>query len=140
MNDPVKAHVDVEVRYFETDQMGVVHHVNYLVWFEVARTQLCARSGHPYPEIERRGYRLMNTELSARYRRSACYGDTVRVTCWIARLASRGVHFAYEVHCGDESLVTGVTEHVWIETATNRPCRAPEELQKTFRKLAGFTE
>ena len=140
MDDPVKAHVDVEVRYFETDQMGVVHHVNYLVWFEVARTELCARSGHPYPKIERLGYRLMNTALRARYRRPARYGETVRVSCWIDRLASRGVHFAYEVHRGEQSLATGLTEHVWIETATNRPCRPPGELQDAFRRLAGVAD
>jgi acyl-CoA thioester hydrolase len=140
MANPLKAHVDVEVRYFETDQMGVVHHVNYLVWFEVARTDLCARSGYPYAEIEGLGYRLVNTELRARYQHPARYGDTVRVTCWIERLASRAIHFAYEVHRDDESLATGVTEHIWIETATNRPCRAPQEVRDAFRKLAGLTD
>jgi len=83
MQDPVTTQVDVAVRYFETDQMGVVHHVNYLVWFELARTELCTNAGFPYAEIEKRGYRLMNSELRARYHRPAHYGDTVQVTCWI---------------------------------------------------------
>jgi len=140
MQDPVRTHVDVVVRYFETDQMAVVHHVNYLVWFELARTALCTRTGYPYAEIERRGYRLMNSELRARYHRPARYGDTVRVSCWIERLASRAVHFAYEIHRDDELLVTGVTEHVWIETETNRPCRSPEDIRNALREFAGFTD
>jgi acyl-CoA thioester hydrolase len=139
MTDPVNSHVDVTVRYFETDQMGVVHHVNYLVWFELGRTDLCERSGYPYADIERRGYRLMNSALHARYRRPARYGDTVRVTCWIEHIASRAIHFAYEVHRGNELLVTGRTEHVWVEIATDRPCRAPDELREAFEKLAGLS-
>jgi len=130
--------VDIGVRYFETDQMGVVHHANYLVWFEVARTDLCARSGFPYAEIERLGYRLMNSALNVRYRRPARYGETVNVVCWIERLASRAVHFAYEVRRDDELLATGGTEHVWIDGASSRPCRMPEELRQPFRTLAGL--
>ena len=135
---PEKALVDVAVRYFETDQMGVVHHANYLVWFEVARTDLCARSGFPYAEIERIGYRLMNSALSVRYRKPARYGETVSVACWIERLASRAVQFGYEVHRGEELLATGSTDHVWVETASNRPCRMPEQLRAPFRGLAGL--
>jgi acyl-CoA thioester hydrolase len=138
MGDPLTTRVDVVVRYFETDQMGVVHHANYLVWFEVARTDLCARSGLPYADIERLGYRLMNSALNVRYRQPARYGETVQVTCWIERLASRAVHFAYEVRRGDTLLATGSTAHVWIESASSRPCRMPEQLRGPFRKLAGL--
>jgi acyl-CoA thioester hydrolase len=73
-----------------------------------------------------------------RYRRPARYGDTVTVACWGERLASRGLRFAYEVRNGDELLVTGATDHVWIESATGRPCRIPEPLREPFRKLAGL--
>jgi len=138
MAEPVTARVEVAVRYFETDQMGVVHHANYLVWFEVARTDLCALSGFPYADIERLGYRLMNSALSVRYRQPARYGEKVQVMCWIERLASRAVHFAYEVRRDGELLATGSTEHVWIETASHRPCRMPEQLRAPFRKLAGL--
>ena len=75
---PVRAEIDVEVRYAETDQMGVVHHANYVVWFELARTRLCSLSGFHYADIERLGYLLMVTGVEARYHRPARYGDTVR--------------------------------------------------------------
>jgi acyl-CoA thioester hydrolase len=134
---PIRSETEIEVRYAETDQMGVVHHANYVVWFELARTHLCALSGFRYVEIERLGYLLMVTRVELRYRRPARYGDTVRVACWGERLASRGVRFAYEVRRGDELLATGHTEHVWIETATGRPCRMPERLRPSFERLAG---
>src|SRR5919106_6297258 len=110
MTEPVRAEIDVEVRYAETDQMGVVHHANYIVWFELARTRLCALSGFHYADIEKMGYLLMVTGVEVRYRRPARYGDTVQVLCWNERLGSRGLRFAYEVQKDDEVLVTGATE------------------------------
>ncbi len=137
MPEPVRSTIDVEVRYAETDQMGVVHHANYIIWFELARTRICEMSGFHYAEIERMGYLLMVTGVSARYRRSARYGDTVQVTCWGEHLGSRGIRFAYEVHKGTELLVTGTSEHVWIDKATARPCRMPEAFRESFERLAG---
>ena len=132
---PVRARIDVEVRYAETDQMGIVHHANYVVWFELARTRLCALSGFHYADIERLGYLLMVTGVEARYHRPARYGDVVQVVCWCERLGSRGLSFAYEVRKEEERLVTGLTEHVWIESATGRPCRTPEPLREPFQGL-----
>ncbi|HTG31559.1 MAG TPA: thioesterase family protein [Thermoanaerobaculia bacterium] len=139
MPEPVRAEIDVEVRYAETDQMGVVHHANYIVWFELARTRLCSTSGFHYADIERLGYLLMVTGVEARYHRPARYGDTVRVACWCERLGSRGLRFAYEVHKGKERLVTGLTDHVWVEAATGRPCRTPEAIREPFQRLAGIS-
>lgn len=138
MTESVRAEIDVEVRYAETDQMGVVHHANYVVWFELARTRLCELSGFHYADIEKMGYLLMVTGVEASYRRPARYGDVARVICWGERMASRGLRFAYEVRKGDELLVTGTTEHIWIDAATGRPCRIPEPLREPFRKLAGL--
>src|SRR5262245_24121424 len=133
---PVRAEVELEVRYAETDQMGVVHHANYVIWFELARTRLCALSGFHYSDIERLGYLLMVTAVEVRYHRPARYGDAVRVLCWCERLASRGMRFGYEVRNGEAKLVTGATEHVWIERASGRPCRTPEVLREPFQRLA----
>ncbi len=139
MPEPVRSTIDIEVRYAETDQMAVVHHANYIIWFELARTRICEMSGFHYAEIEKMGYLLMVTGVAARYRRSARYGDTVQVTCWGEHLGSRGIHFAYEVHCRGELLVTGTSEHLWIDKATGRPCRMPEAFRESFERLAGKT-
>lgn len=138
MTEPIRSETEIEVRYAETDQMGVVHHANYVVWFELARTRHCAASGFHYADVEKMGYLLMVTGAQVSYRRPARYGDTVRVGCWIDRLGSRGVRFAYEVFKGDEPLVSGATEHVWVETATGKPCRTPEPIRESFRRLAGL--
>jgi len=136
--------IDVEVRYAETDQMGVVHHAVYPVWFEIARTGLCRRTGYHYAEIERMGYLLMVTGVHVRYHRAIRYGDPVRVTCRMARMASRGMTFDYEVTSRDGDgdgdgavrMATGSTEHLWVEKASGRPCRIPEILRPGFEALA----
>jgi len=127
----------VEVRYAETDQMGVVHHSVYLVWFELARTRLCLESGHHYADVEKLGYYLVVTRTETRFLAGATYGDTVRVVCWLDRMGSRGLRFAYEVRRGGEAIATGATEHVWVDRESGRPCRIPEVLREPFTRLAG---
>lgn len=128
--------VDLEVRYAETDQMGVVHHATYVIWFELARTRLCAASGFHYADVEKLGYLLMVTGVEVSYRKSAYYGETVQVACRLERLFSRGVHFAYEVHGREGLLATGSTRHVWVSKATGKPCRTPDVLKRPFEELA----
>ncbi|MEO1084020.1 MAG: thioesterase family protein [Acidobacteriota bacterium] len=131
--------VPVEVRYAETDAQGVVHHSNYIVWFELARTGLCSMSGHHYAEVEALGFYLVVTRTETRYLKGARYGDTVLVTCRIERLSSRGIRFVYEVKKEDETLATGATEHVWVDRTSGRPCRTPEVLRQPFSRLAGLS-
>ncbi len=117
--------------------MGVVHHSVYLVWFELARTRLCLETGYHYAEIEKLGHYLVVTRAEARLLRGATYGDTVSVACWLERLQSRGLRFAYEVEHGSEVLARGATEHVWVERASGKPCRIPDVLQQPFAALLG---
>lgn len=117
--------------------MGIVHHANYLVWFELSRTSLCRQSGYHYAEIETLGHRLTVTRATVRYRKAARYGDTVHVDCWIEHLGSRGVRFRYEVRRGEDLLATGTTEHVWIDQS-GAHCRLPGELRPGFERVAGI--
>jgi acyl-CoA thioester hydrolase len=137
MTEPFRAVLEVEVRYAETDQMGVVHHANYLIWFEQARTALCRESGFHYAEIEESGYLMMVTGTEVEHRRGVRYGDTVAVNCWIDSMRSRTIHFAYQVLRGGEIAATGRTAHVWIRSATRQPCRVPPYLVEPFARLAG---
>ncbi len=134
-SEPKTAAVTVEVRYAETDQMGVVHHAVYPVWFELARTQLCRETGFSYDRIEASGYYLIVTQLSIEYRQSARYPDLVKTECRLERFASRGLGFSYRVSSGDRLLARGSTEHVWVEIASGKPCRIPDGLSRPFKDL-----
>lgn len=130
-----RVEVDVEVRYAETDRMGVVHHAVYPVWFEVARTRLCSETGHHYAAIEEQGYHLVVTGVSTRFLASATYGQHVQVICWLDKMASRILRFGYEVRRGETLLATGTTEHVWVSRESGRPCRIPAALKEPFSRL-----
>jgi acyl-CoA thioester hydrolase len=99
------------VNYSETDQMGVVYHARYLVWLDVARTELLRATGISYRDLETHGLRLMVSELAVRYRRAARYDDPIRVRCWVREAASRRITFGYAVEHDDrgELLATATT-------------------------------
>jgi len=120
----------MRVRYAETDQMGVVHHSVYPVWFEAGRTAFSRAVGFPYAEWERRGVLLMVSDLACRYRRPARYDDEVTVWVRVVEAVSRRVVFAYRVT--DESgelLAEGETRHLVVDRATGRPMVLPAEFR-----------
>ncbi len=132
------ARIDVEVRYAETDQMGVVHHSVYVIWFELARTRLCLQSGFHYADIEKQGYFLVVTKTECRFLTGAKYGDTVEVEARLEEYKSRGLRFVYEVKRGAQLLASGATEHIWVDRASGRPCRTPPQLVEPFERAAGL--
>ena len=103
--------ITLRVNYSETDQMGVVYHANYLIWFDRARTELMRETGVTYRELEQQGVYLAVSEVKVRYHAAACYDDLVRVRCWVRDLASRRVTFGYAVERAEtgELLATGET-------------------------------
>lgn len=123
----------VRVRYKETDQMGIAHHANYIVWFEIGRTDLCREAGFPYTEIESRGYILVVTEIGCRYRVPFRYDDEVVIRTSVASVASRAMKFGYELYCGEELRATGFSAHMWVDAKTRRPVRGDDEVVRGFR-------
>ena len=125
------------VRYKETDQMGIAHHANYLVWFEIGRTDLCRDIGFPYAAIEERGFILVVTEIGCRYRLPFRYDDEVVIRTAVAAIASRSMRFGYEL-CDLEGEVraTGFSSHLWLDRESRRPARAPDEILAAFRAWA----
>src|SRR6058998_496945 len=81
-----------KVRYAETDQMGVAYYANYLIWFEVGRSQFCNDCGFSYRDMEREtGLYLIVAEANCRYRTPARYEDELIVRTRIADLTRRTV-------------------------------------------------
>jgi acyl-CoA thioester hydrolase len=122
------------VRYQETDQMGIVHHANYIIWFEIGRTDLCRVAGFPYKEIEKRGLILVVTEVDCRYRAPYHYDDEVLIRTSISEAASRAMTFTYELRdsAGEKLHATGFSKHVWVDLQTRRPTMADAEVMKAF--------
>ena len=129
--------ITVRVNYSETDQMGVVYHANYLVWFDRARTELMRETGLSYKELEQQGVYLAVSEVSVRYRAAARYDDLVRIRCWVRELASRRVTFGYAVERtpAGELLATGQTALVSL-THQHTLTRIPGHVLDLLKPIA----
>jgi acyl-CoA thioester hydrolase len=124
----------VRVRYAETDQMGVVYHGNFFIWFEVGRVELLRQMGFEYKRMELEDdCFIVVAEARCRYLKPARYDDVLRIQTRVAESGNRIVRFAYEVFhdAGNELLATGETVHV-ICNRQGKPRTLPEKYRKVF--------
>ena len=124
----------LRVRYAETDQMGVVHHRNYFVWFEVARTDLLRQFGWTYREMEEAGFRLPVIEANCTYMRPARYDDEIDVRATVRLASPVRLEFTYEVVLAKDgsTAAVGTTQHASL-TPEGRPCRLPARIREAFQ-------
>lgn len=113
---------EIEVRYAETDQMGVVYHANYLIWMELGRTQLIKDLGFNYAEMEKDGIISPVLDIQASYKKPLHYGETAIVKTWIEEYDGLRVSYGYEIYTEDEEIaVTGISKHVCVKKESFRP-------------------
>lgn len=118
----------VRVRYEETDAMGVVHHANYLRYFEVGRVELLRSLGVGYRDMEARGHRLAVVEARAAYRAPARFDDLLVVRSWVHRLRPTRIDLRYELTRDGRTVCEGETVLACLDAA-GRPTRLPEEVR-----------
>jgi len=104
----------LRVRYSETDKMGIVYHANYLVWFEVGRSELFRELDLPYTQFEEQGLGLAVIEANCRYRKPALYDDELVIITSLDHMSLRSARFCYQVYRGETLLAEGKTVHVFI--------------------------
>lgn len=124
----------IRVRYAETDQMGVVYHGNYFIWFEVGGVELCRQLGFEYKqmEIEDDSF-IVVAEAQCRYKRPARFDDVLAVRTRLSHSQRRMIGFRYEIvnQASSELIATGETTHV-ICDSQGRPKSLPEKYRKYF--------
>ncbi len=110
----------IRVRYAETDKMGIVHHANYYVWFELGRSNFCRTKGFSYVEMEDQDdTRLVVAESSCRYKSPAFYDDELTVRTKITKIRSRSIIFTYEIYRESDKTILAVGETKHIVTDMN---------------------
>jgi len=136
-DEPGGPAVECRVRYSETDQMGVVYHANYLIWCEMARTNLIRIRGRSYADLEREGLFLAVADASIRYHAPARYDDLVRTEAWVEEIRSRTVTFGYRV---SRTTVSGDRQRLAMAKTTlvaldrdSRPRKLPADLVEVLR-------
>ncbi|HEV2196832.1 MAG TPA: thioesterase family protein [Candidatus Acidoferrum sp.] len=122
----------VRVRYAETDQMGVVYHANFLIWFEVGRVELMRALGVEYKKMEKEDdCRIVVADVHCRYHDSARYDEELRIRTRITESKNRVIVFSYEVirDTDGKVLANGETTHV-ICGSSGRPKLLPEKYRR----------
>lgn len=135
---PTRHEHRLRVRYAETDQMGVVHHANYLLYFEESRTALMAARGCSYAEFERSGWALPVRRVELRYRSPARYEDELVVRTWVDELGPASVTFASEIwRDADRTLIASGSVQlacIDIRSTPRKLAMLPEEMRRALEQ------
>src|SRR5271167_3850669 len=131
---PITGETRVRVRYAETDQMGVVYHANYLVWFEVGRVELMRQRGLDYKHMEGEGFGIAVVEATARYKAPARYDDELIIETTLLKVRGPIIRFGYRILRDADGLLLceGETLHVVVGRDMKR-----RHLPKKFAELLG---
>lgn len=134
--------VNIRVRYAETDQMGVVYHSNYLIWFEVGRVELMRSLGFDYKrmELDDDTY-IVVADVHCRYHHPARYDEVLTLRTRILEAKTRTLKFGYELfrEADRKLLATGHTIHVACGRA-GQVKQFPEKYKIAFLKIAASSQ
>jgi len=128
----------LRVRYAETDQMGVVYHSNFIIWFEVGRVELLRQLGFEYSAMEREDdCHIAVVDVRVRYKSPARYDDEILVRTRLKNVRDSLLHFTYEVARATDGalLAEGETTHLVVDKNMERKA-LPEKYQTAFKKAA----
>lgn len=122
--------ITIRVRYAETDRMGLLHHANYLVYFEQGRTELLRQMGYSYRDVEDQGYYLVLTKIQVRYKSPARYDDLLTLRTTVVRTTSVKIEHRYELLRDGLELSAGESTLACVDRE-GRPQALPPFLQSS---------
>lgn len=120
--------IEIRVRYQETDAMGILHHANYLTYFEIGRTELMRAAGACYRDLEADGLLMVVVKLNVRYRLPAKYDDVLRLSTRAERITVSRIEHSYRLFRGTELLAEAESTMACVDR-DGRLQRVPEWLR-----------
>ena len=124
------------VRYGETDQMGIVHHSNYLRYFEVARLEWLSQLGVSYSKMEKEGVLMPVIHASILYKTPAQFEDLLTIHITLDKIPEVKMEFSYQVtNQNDQIVCTGKTALAFLNSESRRPMRCPQSFKSIFEKV-----
>jgi len=121
--------ITIRVRYAETDRMGLLHHANYLIYFEQGRTELLRACGLSYKDLEDQGYLLVLTKIEVKYRQPAHYDDLLTLKTMVTRTTSVRIDHRYELYREGHLLAEGTSTLACVDRQ-GRPQPLPDFLRE----------
>ncbi len=135
MTAPLTGETQIRVRYAETDQMGLLHHANYLVYFEQARTELLRSQGLTYKDMEAKGFLLVIAHAEVKFRSPAKYDDVLTIKTTVSRTTPVRIEHSYQVTCDGRRVADGKTTLACVDRAGKI-----QELPEWFLEMRGATD
>ncbi|GAK01960.1 4-hydroxybenzoyl-CoA thioesterase family active site [Geomicrobium sp. JCM 19037] len=112
----------IQTRYAETDQMGVIHHSQYLIWCEIGRTDFIEKLGFSYTQMEQDGLLAPVTEVNLQYKQALRYPETAHIATWLSDYTGIRATYAYTItNDKGQVCVEGTTTHVVVTADRFRP-------------------
>ena len=131
----MRTELTIDVRYYETDQMGIVHHSNYIRYFECGRSDLLDKVGLPLTEIEAAGVMMPIVSVECKYRTPARLGDKLKIVSIIDSVPMAKLPVRSEVYNQDGVLLCeGKVVLGFIDAKSRRPIRCPKDLAAIIEK------
>lgn len=119
-------------KYYETDQMGVIHHSNYIRWMEEARVDMLNQIGYPYRRFEERGYISPVLHVDCEYKKSVKFDDEVKITIRLQEAGRVKFTLRYDIYNLSEGGVlsaSGTTTHCFLRK-DGRPVLMDKEMKE----------
>ena len=128
----------LRVRYAETDQMKVVYHSNYIIWFEVGRVEFLRQLGFAYRDMEADGYHLPVVEVKCRYKQPAVYDDEILIRTHMSNLRGPMIRFSYDIlRNSDHALLAEGESTHFVVGNDMKSALLPEKYSAAFKKAMG---
>lgn len=124
----------ITVQYYETDKMGVVHHSNYIRYFETARSQFLEEIDVGYAGCEERGLFSPVLSVKCNYKKSCTYMDELIVLCNLKELRKLRLVVEYKVMKGEVEIAGGETEHIFVDE-NMKPINIIRDYPEMVKKL-----
>ncbi len=128
-------------RYAETDQMGIIHHSVYAIWYEQARTEFLNEVGLRYDEIEKQGIMTPLVELNCKYKRPAYYNQEIEIRTKIIELTPVKFTVQYDIYDKDKKLINvGTTTLAWSDAKTLKIVNLKKAKPDLYEKIEKLVE
>lgn len=132
-----ESETSLEVRYYETDQMGIVHHSNYVRYFECGRHQFLIDAGLPIMEIEKMGIVMPVVSVQVNYKTPAKMGDVLRIVSRVEKEPMARIEVLTDIfNQKGEKVCDGKVVLGFLHSDTRRPTRVPQYFLDAFRKMS----
>ena len=122
----------LKARYYETDQMGIIHHANYIRWMEEARIDMLSQMGYPYRRFEEMGYISPVLHAECEYKKSVKFDDEVKIVVSLQEFGKVKFTLRYDIYNMSEDGVlsaVGTTRHCFLNK-DGKPVMMNKEMNK----------